>query len=385
MVLHNVNIINGHKSTSINIKGSRIAGKIDETRQDNKERLNLTFDNALAFPGLINSHDHLDFNLFPAFGDMKYKSYREWGSYIHKNYADEIAAVLKVPVYLREEWGMIKNLLCGVTTVVNHGEKLQTPNHLINVYENCQNLHSVGFEKRWPLKLNNPLKKKSPVVIHTGEGTDRKAHSEIDQLVKWNLLSRKLIGVHGVAMSPRQAKKFKALVWCPQSNQFLLGKTAQINKLAKYTNILFGTDSTLTGSWDVWDHIREARRLSLLSDEKLYSSLNLIAAQTWELPSGKIKRGKRADIVIVRNKGYQNDFESYFSTEPEDILLVLCNGKIKLFDKELLPQLSGTDLSEFTKVYLKGACKYIRFDVPKLMKEIKQYYQEANFPIEYKI
>src|SRR6202007_1168364 len=109
-------------------------------------------------------------------------------------------------------------------------------------------LHSVGFEKKWRLKLNNPFKQKLPVVIHTGEGTDRRANKEIDRLTGWNLLGRKLIGIHGVAMASHQAEKFRALVWCPQSNDFLLGKTAPVNRIEKYTDILFGTDSTLTGS-----------------------------------------------------------------------------------------------------------------------------------------
>jgi len=381
MVLHNLNIVNGAKVASIDIRGTHIAGLGNEAENHDTKRLQLVFNNALAFPGLINSHDHLDFNLFPQFGDRKYKSYREWGPYIHKNYTNEIAAVLKVPVNLREDWGMVKNLLCGVTTAVNHGKKLKSTNHIINVYEHCQNLHSVGFEKQWRLKLNNPLKRKLPVVIHVGEGTDRAAHAEIDQLTKWNLLGRKLIGVHGVAMSSRQVKKFKALVWCPQSNEFLLGKTAPVNKLAENTNILFGTDSTLTCNWDIWEHIRAARKLDLLSDEVLYNSLSVAAAHTWKLSSGKIKKGKRADIVITRNKDNQHNFDGYFSTSPEDILLVLCNGRIMLFDKELLPQLAEIELADFNKVNLKGCGKYIRFDVPKLIDEIRQYYPEASFPI----
>lgn len=382
MVLHNLQIVNSQQAVNVDIQGSYIAGLNNEVIQGNHARLHITFDNALAFPGLINSHDHLDFNLFPQLGDKKYKSYREWGPYIHQKYADEIAAVLKVPVHLREDWGMLKNLLCGVTTAVNHGEKLRTANRPIHVYDHCQNLHSAGFEKLWRLKLNNPFKKSLPVVIHTGEGVDHYAHKEIDQLIRWNLLRRKLIGIHGVAMSSRQAKKFRALVWCPESNKFLLGKTAPVDVFAKDTTILFGTDSTLTGSWDIWQHIREARQLKLLNDEELYNSLNTTAAHLWKIPCGKIKKGKRADIVITRNKNRPNDFESYFSTTPADILLVLCSGKIRLFDEELLPQLVETDLSGFSKVYIQGICKYIHFDVPELMQEIKQYYSEATFPIE---
>jgi cytosine/adenosine deaminase-related metal-dependent hydrolase len=261
MVLNNVWVMGNDSPVNIKTKGGEISSISGDTLPGGHA---LTFDNAIAFPGLINSHDHLDFNLFPPLGDQHYPDYTAWGNHIHRQFKDEIAAVLQVPLALREQWGIIKNLLCGVTTVVNHGQRLQTEQPLIDVYEQYQCIHSVKFEKRWKLKLNNPFKHRLPVVIHTGEGIDKPSHQEIDRLITWNILHRELIGVHGVAMSARQAKKFKALVWCPLSNYFLLGRTAPADQLKTSTTLLFGTDSTLTGSWDLWEHIRLARETSLL-------------------------------------------------------------------------------------------------------------------------
>ena len=72
------------------------------------------------------------------------------------------------------------------------------------------------------------------------KGSDKAAHGEIDELIKWNLL-KKGIGryAHAVAMTEDQAKKFKAIVWCPESNYFLLDKTAPVKKLKENTPILF--------------------------------------------------------------------------------------------------------------------------------------------------
>src|SRR4029077_6161910 len=114
------------------------------------------------------------------------------------------------------EWGMYKNLIAGVTTVVNHGTRLNIGNPLINIYQESQNLHSVKFEKGWKWKLNNPLLKNKDCVIHTGEGSDKQSSVEIDHLLNFNLLKRNLVGVHGVAMNASQARKFKGLVWCPE-------------------------------------------------------------------------------------------------------------------------------------------------------------------------
>lgn len=338
--------------------------------------LSLDFDNATVFPGLINSHDHLDFNLFPALGDRKYNNYTEWGKHIHQTYKEQIAKVLKVPESLREEWGIYKNLLCGVTTVVNHGKKIKMSDGLITVHQDSHTIHSVRFEKKWMLALNNPLKKNKFVNIHVGEGIDEAASQEIDQLIGWNLLKRNLVGIHGVAMDESQAKAFKALVWCPESNYFLLDKTAPIDRLKKNTTLLFGTDSTLTGSWSIWEHIRLARRTKSVTDKELFNALTINASNTWKLNSGEIVEGKDADLVIAKMKK-----NSFFDLDAEDILMVMHKGQINLFDEGLLPQLNTIGADDFSRVHINGTCKYVRGDLPVLMQKIKSYYPEANFPV----
>src|SRR5215216_3630296 len=141
------NVITPHSKTSVTVNIS-VAGC---------EQLQLNFDEAISFPGLVNSHDHLDFNLFPQFGGEIYNNYTEWGNHIHKKYKNEITEVLKVPLDLRVQWGLFKNLLCGVTTVVNHGAYLNIADPVINVLQ-PQCIHSVQFDRLWKLKLNNPLK-----------------------------------------------------------------------------------------------------------------------------------------------------------------------------------------------------------------------------------
>ena len=266
--------------------------------------------------------------------------------------------------------------------MVNHGEKSGLKNGLITVFEESQCLHSIHFEKNWKIKLNNPLKKDLPVTIHVGEGDDWLSFREIDRLIRYNLLKRKLIGVHGVSMSATQAEKFEALVWCPESNYFLLDKTAPVDELAKYIKILFGTDSTLTGSWDIWEHLRFARKTGLLSDDLLYNSLNKTAASTWQLNSGNISEGKDADLVVAKQTEGKIGFDAFFELSPADLLLVIHNGEIRLFDESLLPRLQTTELKNFSKIPLNGACKYVKGDLPALIKKIKAYQPDAKFPTD---
>jgi cytosine/adenosine deaminase-related metal-dependent hydrolase len=374
-------MIDEAQPVNIRVADEKIESLSPANSSEFNDPLQLTFENAIVFPGIINSHDHLDFNLFPQLGNRIYNNYTEWGAYIHANYKEEIASITNIPLRLRTEWGVFKNLLCGVTTVVNHGDRLNLKNNLITVFEDTHCLHSVRFEKNWKLKLNNPLKINLPAVVHVGEGDDWLSYHEIDQLTNWNLLRKKLIGIHGVAMSEEQAKKFEAIVWCPQSNYFLLNKTCRLNLLKDPTKILFGTDSTLTSAWNIWEHLTLARQTKLLSDKTLYNTLNQNAAKIWQLNTGEITPEKDADIVVAKAKPGAAWFDSFFGLCPSDLLLVMRKGSILMFDETLSAQLEKIALKNFSKIYIKGACKYVQGNLPALMDDIKKYHSSAVFPV----
>lgn len=382
MILANVQIVGEPGKKNIHINNGSITAIDNELANSSQETI-ITFDNAIAFPGLINSHDHLDFNLFPQLGNLVYNNYVEWGDDIHEKNKTTIDAVLRIPKALRTHWGIYKNLLNGVTTVVNHGEKLDIPNSIITIAQNSYSLHSVKLEKRWKYQLNSPFAKKYPFSIHIGEGTDSAAHDEIDELIKWNILKRKIIGIHGVAMDEKQAAAFHALIWCPDSNFFLLGATAAVNKLKAATNILFGTDSTVSANWNIWQQLRVARKTNLLSDKELINSISTTPAATWEFSNtGTIKEKYAADIVIAKKKMEADSAEAFFALDPEDILLVLHNGFIALFDESLFSQLKDIAVENYSKISISKITKYIIGDLPALIKEIKKYNSVISFPIE---
>ena len=348
----------------------------------NKEK-HIYFENALVFPGLINSHDHLDFNLFPRLGNRIYKNYLEWGDDIHRQNKTVINHVLQVPKKIRTQWGIYKNLLNGITTVFNHGEPLETQNSPIDVFQDKGSLHSVRLEKNWRWKLNDPFHTKRPVVIHAGEGTDEESHEEINALLKWNKLHKRLIAIHGVSMDVRQATAFQALVWCPDSNIFLLGKTAAINELKHLIPIVFGTDSTVSADWSIWNQLRIAKGTGLLTNEELIASVTTSAAKLRGLNTGVVKEGTIADLVVAEKK-FDNVTDAFFGLNVESILMVLKNGNIVLFDETLQPQLAGqgTNTSAFCRIAVNGRFKYVKGDVPGLLKEIGHFAKDISLPIE---
>lgn len=370
---HPVNIV---------VEGSAIKQTVTHNRR--KMSGGLFFTDAVAFPGLINSHDHLDFNCYTPLGKKTYNNYTAWGRDIHHTYKATINSVLNIPLPLRAAWGMYKNLLAGVTTVVHHGVALKIKDPLINIHQQSQSLHSVAFEKKWKWKLNNPLRKNSYCVMHTGEGIDKAAADEITTLLKWNLLNRKLVGVHGVAMNAAQAKKFAGLVWCPESNKVLLNQHADVSRLQAHTALVFGTDSTLTGSWNIWAHLRLARTLHAMTDAALFATVTSAPASLWKFNNGDLQPGKDADMVVAQTPAGQARWTDFFSIDPEDILLVLQKGRIRLFDKVLLPQLIdlGVDVSSFHPININGQVKLVAGNLPALAAAIRHHHPGIVFPFE---
>jgi cytosine/adenosine deaminase-related metal-dependent hydrolase len=218
-------------------------------------------------------------------------------------------------------------------------------------------------------------------VLHAGEGTDLLAGQEIDQLLRWNLFRRPLIGVHGVAMGEEQAAAFRALVWCPASNYFLLDRTAPVGRLKKRVPILFGTDSTLTSDWNGWQQIRQARREGVMTDEELLASLTTAPAAAWGLTDrGELAEGKRADLVVARPSAALSGMDAFFGLDPEDLLLVLHRGQILLFDVSLRDLLMEAGMEDLDFDFTRCGSKYVMGDVRGLMAEIRSYYPDAWFP-----
>jgi hypothetical protein len=278
---------------------------------------------------------------------------------------------------------MYRNLLNGFTTVVNHGPKFRTAEKYVNIVQETHDLHSVDREKFWRLKLNQPFSNSNPFVIHAGEGTDTSSGNEIDTLIKWNLFRRKLVAVHGVAMNVRQAKSFAGLIWCPATNFFLLNATAKIDQLKDQLPIVFGTDSTLTAPWNAWAQIRQARATKLASDAEIFDMLTVNPVKLWRMEGiGRLDVGSQADIVVARSKNKSGIWDGFYQLNPEDILLVVQRGKIRLWDIILTDQLKNNcQINRFSKVYINGAAKFVEGDMVGLIHSIRKYLAQIELPV----
>ncbi len=377
MIFFNARIYGEQGLKCIQTAGPKIIAVADSSQkfQRSNNEVIIDLEGATVLPGFINSHDHLDFNLFPRIGNRIYNNYTEWGKDIHSHDKALIDSVLRVPQQLRTLWGMYKNLLSGFTTVVNHGENLKIGFPLLRVIQETRDLHSPAFEKNWKWKLNNPFAGNKPIVMHLGEGTDEKARMEIDEVIKANRLKKKIVAVHGVAMTEEQAKNFKALVWCPASNYFLLDHTAAVDQLVRNTTIVFATDSTLTSSWNAWEHFRIAMRTGKFEESRIVQSLIKDPAGLWNLKDkGVIGEGHAADFLVVNSR------ENLFDNEPSDILMVIQEGWPKLVDERLVPHFHNYRFDQYSTIRINDSVRKVMGNLSVLAGDIKRYFPQADIP-----
>ncbi len=155
------------------------------SRGSNVRGLATSTPDVLVFPGLINSHDHLEFNCYPLLGTPPYQDAVDWADDVQTHHAGTVRAIASVPVSLRIEWGLIKNLMCGVTAVSSHGlyppgTFTQSPIEVISQYDF---IHSVHHHSGWRRRLLAPWRP-NPVVVHVAEGVSHLAREAGHSLLR---------------------------------------------------------------------------------------------------------------------------------------------------------------------------------------------------------
>src|SRR5215467_6189740 len=273
--------------------------------------LNVDLDGYLVLPGLINAHDHLEFNLFPRLGNGPYPNSEAWAHDIYDPNRPLLREHLSIPKTVRLWWGGIKNLLSGVTTVCHHNPYepdvfgREFPVRVLRQYGWA---HSLAFEKDIRGRLAE-TPEGAPFIVHLGEGTDEQSRSEIFVLDRMGALGPPTVIVHGVALTPDghalRRRRGAALVWCPTSNRFTLGTTLDARSICREENLALGSDSALTSQGGLLDEIRAAHRDEKVPATAVYSMVTSSAASLLRLGCGEggIHAGAVADLTAVPWKG----------------------------------------------------------------------------------
>ena len=271
------------------------------------------------WPALVNPHDHLELNHYPRLRYRPvYDDAHQWGEDLDARlHSPPYAALRAHPLADRLFIGGLKNLLCGATTVVQHGPlhpPLFARHYPVRVVRRCTQAHSLRFSR--PDEIRQ-AKRRTPrggrFYIHLAEGTSVRARAEYDQLLALDCVDERTVLIHGVGLSPSQAQDARrrgvVLVSCPSTNAFLLGAYANLAPWGEQWCL--GSDSRLTADGDLLDEAHHLRGQgfyaedwpSLLS-ERPRRLLGLPPTpDDWLALPSHVTLPRRADLALVVRDG----------------------------------------------------------------------------------
>lgn len=300
-------------------------------------------------PGLINAHDHLEFNLFPALGRGGYQNATEWARDIYHPERAPVRDHLRVAKPVRLWWGALKNLLSGVTTVCHHNPyetAVFDSDFPVRVVRRMAWAHSLAFSPGPETARAAPAD--WPFLIHCGEGIDAAARRELNALDTMGSLDSRTAIVHGVALNPAGLallqRRRSALIWCPTSNLGMFGRTVSRAVLRSKLPIALATDSALSAPVDLLDELTIARRY--LPSERVLQMVTNAPARILRLSNAALAH----DWIAVR-ASIPNPREALFSGS---IALVVVAGRIRLISPQLAAQMPSGERRRFQRLHVEG-------------------------------
>ena len=325
-------------------------------------------------PGLMDLHNHVEFNMLPLWRVPKLYSNRyQWTG--HSTYRPDIMHpknLLTERKYL--DWSIevvkfseVKAMLAGSTSIQGSPNSTGTRFMVRNVEGpnfNSDRIFARALtidEKRWQQELPNGLLKKmhqglvDAWLVHLSEGTDEKSRKEFTTLKQLQLLRDVTVIIHGTALTSAEfqemAQAGAKLVWSPLSNLLLYGKTTDIPAaLSAGVLVCLGADWGPSGSKNMLAEIKVAHEYDKakwghrLSDSELVKmvTINPATALNWDDKVGRIKPGYYADIAVFK-KNKPDPYRNLIEAIERDVRLVIVDGVPYYGDRAFIQQLKGSD------------------------------------------
>jgi cytosine/adenosine deaminase-related metal-dependent hydrolase len=330
----------------LRIRGSRIDASVPAWAH----RIDLR--DHLIFPGLINSHEHLQVNAVPPLASTEvFPNSYAWIEAFQSHFGDAaVLAALRVPKALRLRHGALKNLLAGTTCVAQHDpwhEALDAADFPVALLRDYGWSYALGWSSYGPPVQQSfaqtPVDR--PWMIHLAEGSDATAQGELAELDELGCLASHSVLVHGVGLREqdidRVIERGAGVVWCPTSNQRLLGCTLDPRRLVEAGRLALGTDSRLSGSRDLLEELRAASTYGDLTAQQLLGLVSTDASRMLRLPwHGSLQAGAHADLLIVEDRG----------GDPQASLLGLERSDIRAVVRDGLPRIADADFADWFAV-----------------------------------
>jgi hypothetical protein len=296
-----------------------------------------------VLPALFNAHDHLHQNGVPPLPTTEpFRNSYDWAAAFGPHFdTDAVKQALAVPKELRHWQGALKNALCGVATVMHHDPPhaaFDLPGFPVRTVRPFGWAHSLHWSYGPPV-TDSFRRTPSDVgwFIHIAEGTDEIAAAELQELRALDCLRNNTVLIHGVGLDDEDVRQIIArracLVWCPASNLAILGKTVEPHRLRMLFAaglLMLGTDSRLSGSFDLLAELKIAARFSDFTARELVQLVTVTARRL--LHSGPA----RDDLVLFRRHG-ADPFQDLLNLTRGELRAVVRDGEPLIADPDFEP------------------------------------------------
>jgi 5-methylthioadenosine/S-adenosylhomocysteine deaminase len=354
------------------------------------EQVKVVFTGGTIYPGLIELHNHLSYNVLPPWSPVpkRFEHRGQWAG--HKDYRPKISGPMAVIGEHRDAAGEAdlvpalvryvecKCLLGGVTTTQgimlasNAGIRRYYRGLIRNVEqtddpalsEAQSRIADVDAEdaRRFLTRLQ---KEDSCYLLHLSEGvtdpmqpekSEAREHFRSLEIApgQW-ALTNAFCGIHAAGLLPEDfavlAGKHASMVWSPLSNLLLYGGTARVEAARKEgVRIGLGSDWSPTGSKNLLGELKVAWLYSQHVLNGLFSARDLVAMVTREAASilkwdgllGGIAAGARADLLVIHGTA-GDPYETLIRAREPDIHLVMINGAARYGTSALMGPLAPRD------------------------------------------
>lgn len=336
------------------------------------------------FPGLIDLHNHLTWNVLPRWtpphlvGDRYV--WQAMPSY-HKALVDPHAEMIQEGLECdMERYAEIKALVGGATSVVGSMRPIPGKNCLAGLARNLDyrsGLYPPGqpeelrydiFPFQTPVEQAQALReglaawKIHCVLFHVAEGKDASAHREFQMLKARGFLRPGVVIIHGVALDYQDflqmASNHVGLIWSPHSNIALYGQTADVAaaKDAGVT-IALAPDWSPSGSSGILEELHYAAAWNARQHPPVFSDrefVEMVTSRPARLAGlsdriGSIAPGLAADLLVVRPQGSSAD-QALVDARPQDVRLVIVGGRAIYGNPALMSKLRPGRPLEMQKV-----------------------------------
>jgi hypothetical protein len=318
----------------------------------------------IAYPPLINSHDHLVGNWYPRNGENR--PYLNSDLWVHemkfaKTYLERNKVwinngkfqLLEGTAPLLTTLGIYKNIVSGCYLVQDHASKqkdeyyLQFPIRVLKEYSQC---HSISIGNWWgdktPEEEMEESQGKVPFILHLAEGIDEKAFADFSELKKRGLFRANTLMIHAIALTKDDilecAEIGASVCWCPESNRFLIGRSIDVPFcLEKGVKVVIGTDSTQSGSINIISELQIGHEMyPQIPVKELYKMITLVPQKTLYLNDsyGKLPQ-TTSDLLLIRKK-HDDPFENLLLVDFHDLELFIYEGKPMYGDARYLSAFS---------------------------------------------